>query len=226
MLLGLLQENPVAFALIAVVLLYSLVLHELAHAWVADRVGDPTARNLGRITLNPLRHLDPLGTILLLIAGFGWAKPVPIRPQNFAHYRSGLFFVSIAGVVVNFMIALAALFTLAALGLRMSPDGELAVLPGSQAAALAQGAGAYVLTGLIITARINLILMIFNLFPIPPLDGFKVVQAFIPARLQEALWGLERFGFFIVIGILLLFREQVFAVINAIMAVLMRLVLA
>jgi Zn-dependent protease len=226
MLLTLLQQSPLAFALVAVPLLYSLVLHELAHAWVADRVGDKTARNLGRITLNPLKHLDPIGTLLLLIAGFGWAKPVPIRPQNFRHYRSGLFLVSIAGVVVNFALALAALLTLGFLGLRMADDGRLAILAGSQAAALASSSlGANLITGLLITARINLILMIFNLLPIPPLDGFKVVQSFTPERVHSTLWQLERYGFVIVIGIVILFREPVFGFINTIMAWLMRLVL-
>ncbi|CAN5623591.1 site-2 protease family protein [soil metagenome] len=227
MLISLFQRDPLVFAIVAGVLLYSLVLHELAHALVADRVGDPTARKLGRITLNPLSHLDPLGTLLLLVAGFGWAKPVPIKPQNFRHYRSGLFLVSIAGVVVNVSLAVLALAALAGLGLRMDPDGALIPLAGSQAAGLlASEFGRNLLTGLVITARINLILAIFNLFPVPPLDGFKVLQAFTPGRVHSALWSLERYGFLLVIAVLVLFREPVFGVITTIMNALMRLLLA
>ena len=119
MLLGLLQSAPLVFAIIAVILVFSLALHELGHAWVADRVGDKTARNLGRVTLNPVKHLDPIGTLLILTVGFGWAKPVPIRPDNFRNYRVGMFLVSIAGVVVNVLIALACLFALRALGVNL-----------------------------------------------------------------------------------------------------------
>ncbi len=225
MLLDLLRTSPGVFFVIAAVLVFSLAFHELGHAWMADRFGDKTARNLGRVTLNPLKHLDPIGTLLLLVAGFGWAKPVPIRPGNFSNYRWGMFAVAVAGVVVNFLFAVASLLALAALGVRVGDAGGLTILPGSQAEALAGGTLDGLLSGLLIAARINLILVVFNLLPIPPLDGSKVVQAFAPASWQRALWGLERYGFFIVIGILLLFNRQVFALIDSVTALLMQLLL-
>ena len=225
MLLDLLRTSPGVFFVIAAVLVFSLAFHELGHAWMADRFGDKTARNLGRVTLNPLKHLDPIGTLLLLVAGFGWAKPVPIRPGNFTNYRWGMFAVALAGVTVNFLFAVASLLALAALGVRVGDAGGLTVLPGSQAEALAGGTLDGLLSGLLIAARINLILVVFNLLPIPPLDGSKVVQAFAPASWQRALWGLERYGFFIVIGILLLFNRQVYALIDSVTALLMRLLL-
>ena len=225
MLLDLLRTSPGVFFVIAAVLVFSLAFHELGHAWMADRFGDKTARHLGRITLNPLKHLDPIGTLLLLVAGFGWAKPVPIRPGNFTNYRWGMFAVALAGVAVNFLFAVLALLALAALGVRVTDTGSFAVLPGSQAETLAAGTFDGLLSGLLIAARINMILVVFNLLPIPPLDGSKVVQAFAPASWQRALWGLERYGFLIVIGILLLFNRQVYALIDSVTALLMQLLL-
>ena len=217
MLLGLLQSAPLVFALIAVILLYSLALHELGHAWVADRVGDKTARNLGRVTLNPLKHLDPIGTLLILAVGFGWAKPVPIRPANFRNYRVGMFLVSIAGVVVNVLIALLCLVTLRALGINLGNVQQIFPQNGALTNPLAYG--------LFFAAQINILLAVFNLFPIPPLDGSKVLQAFAPASWQRAMWQLERYGFFIVIALVAFFNDQVFGFINAITVWLMRLVL-
>ena len=218
MLLGLLQASPLAFAVLVVVLLHSLALHELGHAWVADKMGDKTARNLGRVTLNPIKHLDPFGTLLLLVVGFGWAKPVPIRPDRFRNYRLGMFLVSIAGVVVNLIIALLSLAALAAAGVTLNTLGE--VFPradGSLSAPL--------LYGLFLSARINIILVVFNLLPIPPLDGSKVLQAFAPASWQRALWGVERYGFFAVILVIFVFDEPVFRLIDGVTFFLMRLVL-
>lgn len=224
--LELLQTSPLAFAILAVILLCSLSFHELGHAWVADRFGDKTACNLGRITLNPLKHLDPIGTILLFVVGFGWAKPVPIQPQNFSNYRWGLFWVSLAGVIVNFLMALAALLVLGWLGVRVLADGGLTVLPDSLARNLAQGeVGGGLLTSLLIAVRLNLILVVFNLLPIPPLDGSKVVAALAPQSWQKALWQLERYGFLLVIVILVLFDNQIFSLIDTVSSALMRIIL-
>jgi len=96
-LLNLLLTDPVTFLLLAIPLLYSIIIHELAHGWVAYRMGDPTAKYLGRLTLNPLKHLDPLGTVMLFIFGFGWAKPVPVDFTRLGHSRLGLVLVSAAG---------------------------------------------------------------------------------------------------------------------------------
>jgi Zn-dependent protease len=217
MLLQLLQTSPLTFAIVAVVLLYSLALHELGHALVADRMGDPTARNLGRVTLNPVKHLDPVGTLLLLIVGFGWAKPVPIRPGNFRNYRVGMFWVSIAGILINLTLAVLALLVLAALGTNLS--NLQSIFPN------ADGGGDPLRFGLFIAAQINVVLAVFNLLPVPPLDGSKILQAFLPSSMQRVVWQLERYGFFIVILILVLFREQVFGLINWVTVGLMRLIL-
>jgi Zn-dependent protease len=217
MLLALLQEAPLTFAIVALVLLYSLALHELGHAWTADRMGDKTARNLGRVTLNPIRHLDPMGTLLLLVVGFGWAKPVPIVPGNFRSYRLGMFLVSIAGVVVNFLIAILALVALVSLGTTLGNIVQIFPQGGT--------AGNPLRYGLFVAAQINIVLAVFNLLPVPPLDGSKVLQALLPSSMQRAMWQLERYGFFLVIIILLLFREQVYGLINWVTVGLMRLIL-
>lgn len=217
MLLQLLQTAPMTFAIVAVVLLYSLALHELGHAWVADRMGDKTARNLGRVTLNPLKHLDPIGTLLLLAAGFGWAKPVPIQPGNFRNYRVGMFWVSIAGILVNLTIAVLALVILAALGTNLS--NLRGIFPS------AGGGGNPLRYGLFVAAQINVVLAVFNLLPIPPLDGSKIVQAFLPSSMQRVVWQLERYGFLLVILVITVFREQVFGLINGVTLGLMQLIL-
>jgi Zn-dependent protease len=152
-LLNLLLKDPLTFVLVAVPLLYSIILHELAHGWVAWRMGDQTARLQGRLSLNPLRHLDPVGTLMLFLFGFGWAKPVPVNFENLRDLRKGLIFVSSAGIVANMLLAFTA-FLLNHL-LSPSPSGILAPV-------------------LYYSAQINIMLAAFNLIPIPPLDGSKI----------------------------------------------------
>lgn len=182
-LLGLLIRDPLAFALVAVPLLYSVILHELAHGWVAYRMGDETAKGQGRLSLNPLRHLDPVGTLMLFLFGFGWAKPVPVSFGNLRDRRRGLIFVSAAGVVANILLAFVALLLDQVLS--PSPSGILAPI-------------------LYYLAQINIMLAAFNLIPIPPLDGSKILMGFASAPLQYFLLRLEPFGFFIIIGLLYL----------------------
>ena len=109
-LLHLLINDPFTFILLAIPLLYSIIIHELAHGWVAYRMGDPTAKSLGRLSLNPLKHLDPVGTLMLLIFGFGWAKPVPVNFNYLHNKRMGLIFVSSAGIIANMFLAFLAFF--------------------------------------------------------------------------------------------------------------------
>ena len=111
-LLNLLTKDPLAFALVIIPLLFSVIIHEVAHGWVAYRMGDPTAKWMGRLTLNPLNHLDPIGTLMLFLAGFGWAKPVPVNFNNISDKRKGLIFVSSAGIVANILFAFVALLFL------------------------------------------------------------------------------------------------------------------
>lgn len=166
-------------------LVAGLVFHELAHAWTADRLGDPTPRRCGRLTLNPLAHLDPVGSLVLLVTGrFGWARPVPVNPYNFADPRRGMLLVALAGPAAN--LALAFLLKLAV------GSGALPVT----AAGYAGGALYYAYV-------INLSLAVFNVLPIPPLDGSRILAGILPARAVPVIDGLERYGLFIMVILLL-----------------------
>lgn len=180
-LLNLLMNDPVTFFLLAGPLLYSIIMHELAHGWVAYRMGDPTAKMAGRLTWNPLKHLDPIGTIMLFIFGFGWAKPVPVNFGFVANTRKGLLLISSAGVVANFFLAFFSFVIYRVL----SPP------PSSPAAQV-----------IYYLAQINIILASFNLIPIPPLDGSKILMGLSSQRFQYALSRLEPYGFFIIIALL------------------------
>ncbi len=178
-LIKLLWQDPATFILVAVVLLYSIIFHELAHGWVANRMGDPTAKWLGRLTLNPIRHLDLIGTLMLLFVGFGWAKPVPVNYHNLRDQRKGLFLVSSAGIVTNFCLAF-----IAFLCSRLFPPSSLQ----------------YQVVEFI--GQINIMLAAFNLIPIPPLDGSKMLMGFLTVPTQQMLSRLEPYGFFIIIILL------------------------
>lgn len=230
MLLPLLTESPLAFLLLAVVLLYSLALHELGHAWVAFKVGDNTARNLGRITFNPLKHLDPIGSILIFVIGFGWAKPVPIQPRNFHDYSWGMFWVSIAGVAVNFTIALLAIFALKVLGIDFVANEigfrPYIAMPDTLASAmLTTATGESILNALILAARINIILTVFNLLPIPPLDGSKVLYAFASPSFRRSIQELERFGLIPVVLVIVVLGDQLHKFIDTILFGIMSVLL-
>jgi Zn-dependent protease len=181
-LISLLFSDPLAFILLAVPLLYSIIIHELAHGWVAYRMGDPTAKWLGRLSLNPLKHLDIIGTAMLFIVGFGWAKPVPVNFNRLRDERLGLIFVSAAGITANIIVAFFSLLLLRLMGY----------------------SGGIVSTILVTLARINIMLAAFNLIPIPPLDGSKILMGFVSRRFQYSMMRLEPYGMFIIIGLLYL----------------------
>ncbi|MCX5781805.1 MAG: site-2 protease family protein [Elusimicrobia bacterium] len=180
-LLSLLQSNPAVFLILAFLLLYSVIFHEVAHGWSAYLFGDDTAYRYGRLTLNPISHIDPIGAIMLLLVGFGWAKPVPVNYDNLSNTRLGLFVVALAGCAANILIAIIAMFLL-----------QLSVVASNPAlSAILQ-----------LLAKINVILGAFNLIPIPPLDGSKVVMSFLPEEAQQNLARLEPYGFYILIFLL------------------------
>ena len=178
-LLKLLTRDPLAFAFVAIPLLFSVIIHEVAHGWVAYRMGDPTAKWSGRLTFNPLKHLDPIGTLMLFIAGFGWARPVPVNFNNIPNRRKGLIFVSSAGILANILLAFFAL-----LFVRLFSESSSGM--------------AFVLIYYVV--QINLTLAALNLIPIPPLDGSKILMGFVSERTQYFLSRLTPYGFFIIIG--------------------------
>jgi Zn-dependent protease len=179
--LNLLIKDPLEFIIIAIPLLYSIIFHELAHGWVAYLMGDPTAKSLGRLSLNPLKHLDIMGTIMLFVFGFGWAKPVPVNFGRLHDRRKGMILVSAAGIITNTLIAFIALFLNRLLSLSpSSTPGEL----------------------LYYLAQINIMLAAFNLIPLPPLDGSKILMGFASSGVQNFVFRFERYGFFIVIALL------------------------
>ena len=207
-LIGLLFREPLAFVLLVVPLLYSVIAHEVAHGWVAHLFGDDTARYSGRLSPNPLVHLDPMGTLMLFIVGFGWAKPVPVNYHNLKNVRLGLITVSLAGCAANILIATTAIFLLQFQHIAMNP---------------------FAAPVLIVLARVNIILGAFNLIPIPPLDGSKILMGFLPSQAQLHFARLEPYGLFILVfflftGLLNPFIAVMLKLISFIIAVLLNLI--
>ncbi|HEX9593530.1 MAG TPA: site-2 protease family protein [bacterium] len=184
-------------AVLAVPFLLAVTLHELAHGWVADRLGDPTAREAGRLTLNPLRHLDPLGVLALVLTQmFGWAKPVPVNPLRLRRPKQDMVWVALAGPAANLAIAVAssvALHGLAALDPHIAQHAQA-------------GGGNPVLVPLywmaFLSLRINVALAVFNCLPLPPLDGGRVLVGVLPLRAAMSVARIEPYGFLIVIALL------------------------
>ena len=190
--------NIVIFQII--VLVFSAIIHEYMHGWMADYLGDSTAKDAGRLTLNPLSHIDPFGSVLLpalmLLSGvgfvFGWAKPVPYNPYNLRDQKYGGAKVALAGPLGNLITAI-----FFGLLLRFFPlNNEMMA------------------TFFVVIVQVNLVLMIFNLVPIPPLDGSKVIQPFLPHSWQIKYFELERYGMFLVLFFVVFGFNLIIPVIN------------
>lgn len=170
-------------------ILLSLTVHECAHAWAADKMGDPTAKMLGRLTLNPLKHLDPIGTLMLFFSGlFGWAKPVPVNPRNFRNLRRGDIIVSAAGPASNLALAVIFAVIIRLMGL-IVPNIGLS-MPGIYRPLLLMAE-----MGVII----NIGMAVFNMLPIPPLDGSHVLSSLLPARSSYTFSKIQPYGFLILL---------------------------
>ena len=161
--------------------LLSLTLHECAHGWVAYRLGDPTAKDLGRLTLNPIRHLDPIGAISLLIFRIGWAKPVPINPRNFKRPRAGMALTAAAGPITNFLIAFVSTFFLL-----LSYNGGEKIPVTSAVTSFFALFLYYLFRFFYLLQVMNIALALFNLLPLPPLDGSRLLTLILPRR--AAFW--------------------------------------
>jgi Zn-dependent protease len=193
-----LQHVDILFQLI--VFLFAISIHESAHAWMANRCGDPTARMLGRISLNPIRHIDPVGTVLLpliaLVTHFpmlGWAKPTPVDPRNFKNLVWDDILTTLAGPASNFIVATSAAIVLAAIAL-IAPGGRPAV--GSVLNGLIFSDSLLVPVSLFLyeLMAINIVLGVFNLIPVPPLDGSHVLRHFLSENLRRAYDTMGIFG--------------------------------
>ncbi len=189
---GLTREYIISLLLSLPVILFSLSVHEASHALTANKLGDPTARNLGRITLNPMRHIDPLGFICMIFAGFGWAKPVPVNARNFKNSRRGMALTSAAGPISNLILAfLSTVLLLLTYKTLWAHFGE-----GSYAVYVK-----LLMMLLLIGAQLNTALAVFNLMPFPPLDGSRLLYVFLPPKLYFGVMKYERY---IVIALMLL----------------------
>lgn len=183
------------------VIVFSLSVHEAAHAWAAYRLGDDTAAKLGRISLNPLVHIDPIGTILLPVIAFltrapliGWAKPTPVRTRGLRHPRRDLILITLAGPLSNLLLA-----SLAALALTFVPHADPTSVTAMGGLDVVSPIG-YLLT---LTARLNLLLAVFNMVPVPPLDGGNVLANLLPTSLAYRYEQLRPYGIFVLYGLVL-----------------------
>lgn len=185
----------------APIILFALTVHEFCHAWVASMLGDDTAKRQGRLTLNPVAHLDVLGTILMFVAGFGWAKPVPINPLNFTNPRKGMLLVALAGPASNLIMAI-----VAGVALRFI----IPYLSGVGSDSTSSGVMSVSLVMIILTLQFGLSLAIFNMIPIAPLDGSRVLFGLLPERQAYAYSRFEPYGMLILFA-LFIFGGQIFS---------------
>lgn len=184
-----------AFILVAT---FSIVVHEVSHGYVAKLNGDLTAKERGRLTLNPAAHLDPIGVFMMLLVGFGWAKPVPVNTSNFTNRKKGIFTVSIAGVSANLIVA--------SVGLLLYFLLYPVIIKGMYAAgsnAIVNVLLNFVYALLVLSIRINFLLAFFNLLPIYPLDGFNIVNSFLPIGNGYQRF-MVKYGSFLLIGLIII----------------------
>ncbi len=209
MLIDLLRSGFDKYLLIQVlisipVILFSLSLHETAHGYIAYKMGDRTAYNLGRLTLNPIKHLDPIGTLLMLTVGYGWAKPVPINTRNFDNPKKGMALTALAGPMSNFLLAVVSVCIYSLMiALLKVPSVVNVLLESTTALNLYE-----IFYSLFYTAAyMNITLAVFNLIPIPPFDGSRIFYSFLPAKWYFAVMKYERYV--MIVFLILLYTDIV-----------------
>lgn len=178
-----LNRSPEEILAFAIALIPAFTIHEFAHAWMAWRLGDPTAKDLGRLTLNPIKHLDVLGTLMVFVVGFGWAKPVPVNPHNLQGGRKGMALVAVVGPLSNLALATAVALIWRASGF---VGGEIVVNTA------------------LVFIYLNIALLFFNLIPFPPLDGFRVLLGVLPEGLAQQWARFGQVGPMLLFGLILI----------------------
>ncbi len=182
------KEGLITFLYTLPALVLSLSIHEYAHAWVAYKLGDISQKIRGRLTLNPLAHIDPIGFIAIMLIGVGWGKPVTVDDRNFKDSRKGMMLTSLAGPASNLLIAILVTIIL-----------KLLMVFGVLNTMVNSNVGGIILNMLLYVIQFNIVFGIFNLIPLPPLDGSKVLAYFLPQRARGFMYTLERYSFFIIL---------------------------
>jgi len=208
--MGIYALDPAVQVILIPVIIFALSFHEFSHGWMAHRYGDPTAKLAGRLTLNPIAHLDIFGSLALYLMGFGWAKPVPVNPQYLANPKRDMMWIALAGPVSNLIVALIS-------GILLSIFLRTGLI-GSQSP---------LIMVLIMSLQINLVLAIFNFIPIPPLDGSRILEGLIPRKYHNELAKFEYYGPRVLMGLILISmftRFNIFSVIiSPIMTIFLKL---
>ena len=208
--MGIYALDPAVQVILIPVIIFALSFHEFSHGWMAYRYGDPTAKNAGRLTLNPMAHHDIFGSLALYLMGFGWAKPVPGDPRYLANPKRDMMWIALAGPVSKLIVALIS-------GILLSILLRLGLISGQSPLTMV----------LIMSLQINLVLAIFNFIPIPPLDGSRILGGLIPYKYQNELAKFEYYGPRILMGLIILSmftRFNIFAVIiSPIMTIFLKL---